>query len=208
MRVHDDWLLTAERAAVHLPTGTAVIADLHLGYAEARRRRGEAVPVPDLDAILTPLRTARARHGFDRVVIAGDLFEDGYSVDLAAQLNAWLEKTRLQLLGVTPGNHDRGMSELCDMLPVCAGGMGFGDWRVVHGDDERPSGRTICGHFHPWLRWGRISAPCFLVDEMTIVVPAFSRDARGVNVRQQPRWRGHRCCAIAGGDVLDMGRMK
>src|SRR5436309_2915696 len=30
MRVNKDWLLTPQRAALHLPTATAVIADLHL----------------------------------------------------------------------------------------------------------------------------------------------------------------------------------
>src|SRR5262249_34562148 len=42
MRIHRDWLLTPERAAVHLPTATAIVADLHLGYNHARRRTGEA----------------------------------------------------------------------------------------------------------------------------------------------------------------------
>ena len=37
MRVFTDWELTPDRAAVHLPTRTAVVADLHLGYAEARQ---------------------------------------------------------------------------------------------------------------------------------------------------------------------------
>ena len=32
----DEWLLTPERVAVHLPTSTGVVADLHLGYEEAR----------------------------------------------------------------------------------------------------------------------------------------------------------------------------
>jgi hypothetical protein len=31
MLVHAEWLLTAQRVAVHLPTQTAVAADLHLG---------------------------------------------------------------------------------------------------------------------------------------------------------------------------------
>src|SRR5262249_24855004 len=43
MRTEDDWLLTAARTAIHRPTATAILSDLHLGYAEARRRNGEAV---------------------------------------------------------------------------------------------------------------------------------------------------------------------
>src|SRR5438067_991701 len=36
----DDWLLTPQRVAVHRPSGSAVVADLHLGYGQARRRGG------------------------------------------------------------------------------------------------------------------------------------------------------------------------
>ena len=42
-----NWLLTPERAAIHLPTATAVLADLHLGYNEVRCGTGEAVPAGD-----------------------------------------------------------------------------------------------------------------------------------------------------------------
>src|SRR5579875_3115103 len=77
MRVLHDWLLTAERVAVHLPTRTAVVADLHLGYAEARRRRGDAVPSESISELLGPLRRVRQQHAARRLVIAGDLLEDG-----------------------------------------------------------------------------------------------------------------------------------
>ena len=45
MILRHDWLLTPARVAIHTPTRTAVLADLHLGYAEARHRTGEAVPL-------------------------------------------------------------------------------------------------------------------------------------------------------------------
>ena len=56
MRVLDDWLLTPSRTAIHLPTATAVIADLHLGYDRVRRRGGEAVPTLSVAQDLDPLR--------------------------------------------------------------------------------------------------------------------------------------------------------
>ncbi len=78
MIVHDDWLLTPHRAAVHLPTATGVIADLHLGYDEVRRRRGDAVPAFDAREVLARLEQL-AQHGVRRLLIAGDLCEDGRS---------------------------------------------------------------------------------------------------------------------------------
>ena len=79
MLTQDEWLLSPARVAVHLPSATAVLADLHLGYNDARRRDGEAVPPADLALILSPLRCVLAAHSVRRVVIAGDLFEAGYS---------------------------------------------------------------------------------------------------------------------------------
>src|ERR1022692_3360829 len=90
MLVHNEWLLTPARIAVHLPTATAVLADLPLGYNEARRRDGEAVPPADLTLLLAPLRQVLFNQTIRRVVIAGDLFEAGVNADLAAELASWL----------------------------------------------------------------------------------------------------------------------
>src|SRR4051812_26604126 len=108
MRVLDDWLLTPLRAAVHLPTGTAVVADLHLGYDRVRRRGGEAVPARPFAAPLAPLRALLHEHGLRRLLIAGDLFEDGRCApeEMAAELLAWVGEAGLELT-IVPGNHDR-----------------------------------------------------------------------------------------------------
>jgi metallophosphoesterase superfamily enzyme len=206
VRVHDDWLLTPERAALHLPTCTAVVADLHLGYDQARRRAGEAVPPVSLGEVLSPLQRVLARHRCTRLVIAGDLFEDVWCPDLAAELGDWLRGVGVAVGGVVPGNHDRGLAAAAGWR-LFPDGLDLGSWRVVHGDGSLPEGRVVCGHFHPWLRCGRVSAPCYLVGRDRIVLPAFSQDARGVNVRGAPRWRGHRCCASAGDEVLDLGEL-
>ena len=47
-------------------------------------------------------------------------------------------------------------------------------------------------------------APCFLWDGSRLVLPAYSRDAAGVDVRGG-RWRSMRCLAIVGEKVLDFG---
>jgi metallophosphoesterase superfamily enzyme len=205
VRVHDVWLLTPERAAVHLPTSTAVVADLHLGYDRARRRGGEAVPSVSLDEVLAPLQRL-ARHECTRLAIAGDLFEDAWCPELAAELSGWLDGRGVELAGVVPGNHDRGLPGAA-AWPLFPDGLDLEGWRIVHGDGSLPEGPVVCGHFHPWLRWGRVSAPCYLVGADRIVLPAFSRDARGVNVRGATCWRSYRCCAVAGEEVLDLGEL-
>jgi putative SbcD/Mre11-related phosphoesterase len=208
MIVHADWLLTPQRVAVHLPTRTAVAADLHLGYDQARQRRGEAVPLAGLDDLLHALAVLMPRHGLRRLVIAGDLFEDAAGRALVPDLVRWLAGHDLELAGVVPGNHDRGLERAGPGLPLCPHGVRLGEWRVVHGDGALPPGRLLLGHFHPCLRWsGRLSAPCYLVGEERVVLPAFSPDAAGVNVLGARRWRGYHCAAVVGDAVLDFGEV-
>jgi putative SbcD/Mre11-related phosphoesterase len=207
MRVARDWMLTPWRAAVHLPSRTAVVADLHLGYAEARRRDGDSVPLVSVADALAPLQSVLDVPDVQRLVVAGDLFEDGPLPELAAALLAWLRARDVELVAVVPGNHDRGVQGLSG-LPIRVGGFDLDSWHIVHGDGERPIGPVIQGHEHPLLRWDNgLSAPCYLVRDDHIVLPAFSADAAGVNVLHDRRWWAHRCCAIAGERVLDFGEL-
>jgi putative SbcD/Mre11-related phosphoesterase len=210
MRVLNDWLLTPGRVAIHLPTATAVVADLHLGYAQARQRRGEAVPVLPLEQQLAPLAAVMTREDVRRLVIAGDLLEDGRAgqkvrEEFIAGLLHWLAKSGLDLVAVVPGNHDHGL-EGSTSLPVYPGGFELGGWQVIHGDGEPACGRVVQGHEHPWLRWSnQLSAPCYLVEEQRLVLPAFSLDAAGGNVLSGQRWDSCCCYVIAGDRVLDFG---
>lgn len=207
MIVHDEWLLTSGRVAVHLPTATGVVADLHLSYDEARRRRGEAIPLVSIGDELAPLRATLARHEVRRVVVAGDLFEERPGAERVAELLRWFEATGVSLVGLAPGNHDRGLDAEALGVPVPKEGVDVGGWRVLHGHGRWPAGRLVCGHFHPWLHWGRARVPCYLVGPRAIVLPPYSADARGVDVLPQQRWARYRCCAIVEDAVLDLGEL-
>jgi putative SbcD/Mre11-related phosphoesterase len=204
MRVLDDWLLTPQRLALHEPSGTAVVADLHLGYDLSRRRRGDAVPLTNLGEFLSALAQVQP----SCLVIAGDLFEDANGRTLIPNLLRWLSEHAIALTGVVPGNHDGDLSRVAPQLPVCLDGVRLGEWMIVHGDGRLPEGRIVFGHFHPCLRLaGRLSAPCYLIGDAHLVLPAFSTDAAGVNVLGDSRWSGYRCAAIAGDKVLDFGSL-
>jgi hypothetical protein len=208
MRVLGEWLLCPARLAVHLPTATAVVADLHLGYDRVRRRGGEAVPARTVAEELRSLREALAAQGVRRLALAGDLLEDGrcQREEVMAELLAWLATAGVELVGVVPGNHDRGLGD--SALPLYPGGLDLGGWQIVHGDGERPGGAVVQGHEHPYLRWRPgVEGACFLVAEGHLVLPAYSADAAGVNVLGDRRWLRHHCCVIAGEKVLDFGEV-
>lgn len=207
MRVLDDWLLTPQRAAIHLPTRTAVAADLHLGYDRARHHGGEAVPFRQSAGELAPLRDLLRRELITRLVVAGDLFEDARRgrEAMLEELRAWLGETNTELIGVVPGNHDRGLS--ASSLPLFPDGVELGGWRIVHGDRALPAGPRVQGHEHPCLRWRDAAGPCYLVAEGHLVLPAYSADAAGGNVLSSARWDRFRACVIAGDTVLDFGEV-
>lgn len=228
MHVLRDWLLTAERVAVHLPTRTAVAADLHLGYAEARRRRGEAVPSESISELLDPIRRVRERHAVRNLIIAGDLLEDSDCHHALTAFLDWLNRSEMDRIAVVPGNHDLGLelsAAAQSRLSLRPEGVTLGAWRIVHGEGALPDGPVVHGHNHPCLRWspksrairprfarGRIApwaidAPCYLSGPQRLILPAFSRDAAGVNVLSVRRWRALRCQVVADDRVLDLGEV-
>jgi putative SbcD/Mre11-related phosphoesterase len=206
MRVNDVWELTPQRAAIHLPTATAVIADVHLGYGQARRRRGDAVPLIPVEEHLARLAPILAEHAVRRLAIAGDLFEGQADADIVRELLAWLRDVRLELTGIVPGNHDLDIEDHWQHLPLYPDGLPLGEWTVVHGDRALPSTPVVQGHAHPCFRLGgELGAPCFLVSPRRIILPAFSPDAAGVNVLSDSAWSELHCLVCSSDKVLDFG---
>lgn len=207
MRVLDEWLLTAQRAAIHVPTATAVVSDLHLGYAEARRSDGDAVPVATLEQTFQRLRRLFVLQRVRRLIVAGDLFEKKWCPDTVSQFRDFLAEARIRRLDIIPGNHDRAVPKKVDGVNIAPLGVDVGGWRVIHGHEDLQIPRTVLGHFHPRLGWSGASAPCFLVSGQSLVLPAFSDDAAGVNVLSGTRWHGCHCHAIVGDEVLSFGEV-
>jgi putative SbcD/Mre11-related phosphoesterase len=228
MRVLHDWLLTPERVAVHWPTRTAVVADLHLGYSEARRRRGDAVPPESMGELLEPILRVMQQRGVRSLVIAGDLLEEGDCREALSSFLEWVERSDMDLVAVVPGNHDLGLASAPGLklgLPLYPQGVTVGDWRIVHGEGSLPDGPVVHGHDHPVLRWSpksranrprfarsrfapeTIDGPCYLSGPCRLVLPAFSKEAAGVNILSMPRWRAFCCHVIAGDQVIDLGEV-
>jgi uncharacterized protein len=208
MTLLGDWLLTVERAVVYLPAATAVVADLHLGYAEARQQGGEAIPTVSVETILAPLGRVCKAHQVERLLIAGDLFESGSRENLVAGLLLWLKAAGIELVAVIPGNHDRGLHSVTG-LPIHQGAYRLGSWHIVHGDAPLPDGPVVQGHLHPCLRLPGLAgaAPCYLWSDRHLILPAYSPEASGGGVLGRQEWQDYHCHVIAGERLLDFGNL-
>jgi putative SbcD/Mre11-related phosphoesterase len=203
----EGWHLAPEGAVVHRAARTAVIADVHLGYEWARGARGDVVPPHSLTETLAALGMLLGRATIERLVVAGDLVESprpcARTAGDVARLGAWLASRGVALITLQ-GNHDP------PARPPRPASIELHGWLIHHGHADSDAPRMILGHYHPILRQSGVEAPCFLVGAGLVVLPAFSRNAAGLDVRAA-RWPGRlgggdvRCVAALDGELFDLG---
>jgi putative SbcD/Mre11-related phosphoesterase len=177
--------------ALWLPTSrTALIADTHLGYGWAQRRRGDLGPVhdnrsePKLQALIEELQPRR-------IIVLGDFVhapkpaaEEREAVNRA--ISSLQESAELILIR---GNHDRAFATDFNMRIVeewCEAGIiaRHGD-RLTHSVPE--GAHLILGHFHPVLNFrdaagARHRLRIFLTNPNLTVLPAFSPFSAGFEI--------------------------
>jgi metallophosphoesterase superfamily enzyme len=209
VRGPDGWWLAPEGAAIHPGEATAVVADVHLGYEWARARGGDCVPAHSLAETRARLARLFTRCDVTRLVVAGDLVESRRFCQRTARdvvaLTCWLSDQGISLVWLA-GNHDPPRRPALPTMLDLAG------WTVAHGHRPLDAPRTVTGHHHPVLRASGVNAPCFLVSETSIVLPAFSPNAAGaglstldVSLTRPAGASAPRCVASSGGELLDFG---
>jgi putative SbcD/Mre11-related phosphoesterase len=219
-----NWHLAPEGGIIHRGDRTAVIADVHLGYEWARGEAGDCVPAHSLSETLQQLDRLFARSSIERLVVAGDLVESvrpwRRTAAELARLRKWLDERAVRLV-LLSGNHDRGLpglirqgaAELFDGELVFQDSLVLDGWTIVHGHCRVAAEKLIVGHFHPVLKVIGRRVPCFLANPSTIMLPAFSNNAAGLDVASAglPRpWSSQalRCLASTGSEVLDFGAVR
>lgn len=216
--------LLPERAAYLAAERTLLVADVHLGKAQAFRRLGVPVPEGTTAGTLARLTRAIGSTGARRVVVLGDLLHAPLATVRARgeptrQAVADWRRTHAGLdLVLVRGNHD------------ARAGNPPADWGVEVVDEPRPlgpfslrheppgpdshdrgsgGGYVLAGHLHPAVHLsgrgpGRLRLPCFHFGARVGVLPAFGEFTGGVGVRPAP---GDRLFAVAGDEVREIAAL-
>ncbi len=180
--------------AMWLPDSrTAIIADLHLGYSWAQRRRGELGPLADTRT-REKLLGCRDELQPERFVFLGDIVHAPRSCEPERD---WITDTLRQLsqdaeLIAVRGNHDRQFAaEFADLKLFHVETWSHHALTAIHGDRfdlAWPEEHTLLlGHLHPALTIRDASGagqkvPVFLANSRCVLLPAFSPFARGYDV--------------------------
>jgi len=174
-------------------TRTLMIADAHLGYGWAQRRRGQMGPVTD-GGIRKRLEEVMDRFRPEEVVFLGDTVHAPKPMTAEREfieevLNWMITRARVSIV---QGNHDRAFGRDFGHLAVSV----LPQWRDggllgLHGDRLRievpDADHYLLGHLHPAVSLQDDAGvnrrvPAFLVSERATVLPAFSPFAAGFDI--------------------------
>lgn len=177
----DVWLL-AERA-LYIPSESALcVADVHVGKAAALQANAMAVPEGASAKDLHRLTTLASRLEAARLVVAGDFVHapESLSPPIRQALLRWSAETTGLQVDIVQGNHDRGaaIQEAVPTATLHVAPLCVGPFLVQHYPDAVPDAHVIAGHLHPGVSLtlggrDRVRVPCFWIQEVQTVLPAF-----------------------------------
>lgn len=193
---------------------TLIVADLHLGKAEALAAAGAPLNGGVLDATLARIGDLAHRLNAARVIVVGDLLHApaGLTPGLVDRVREWRRTLTAQIV-VVPGNHDRRIEAVAREWDLLVTGSSLIElpFGFVHDPVDVPVSHDIgawwVGHVHPCVLLGgrgdSLKLPCFIVSERVVQLPAFSTFTSGVCVRPAP---GDCVHVIADATVVAMNR--
>ena len=187
---HGERLQALEHGALYWPRKQLLaIADLHLGKSARLARTGRSLLPPyelieTLDRLATEVDEVQPRV----LVCLGDSFDDNIAArELGAQAERKLETIlRGRRCVWISGNHDPrarrfdGLHASEYMVPPLS-------FRHVASSEGRGE---VTGHFHPKIaiktKAGSFIRPCFLLDDLRLILPAYGTYTGGLHCDQPP----------------------
>jgi uncharacterized protein len=172
-----------------------LVADAHLGYAWAQRRRGELGPLQEggiaelLLSLTTTLQPAELVFLGDVVHAPRPLPEEKSYVESVLQQLAGLVR-----ITIVPGNHDRALVRDFPQTLACIAE----EWRHegllgLHGDKIRwllpEADYYVMGHYHPVMSirdhaGASQQLRAFIVGDKAVLLPAMNPFSRGLDLRR------------------------
>ena len=190
--------LLPQRAAFLPDAGLLLVADLHLGKAQAFRRLGVPVPGGTTADTLARLDETLAATSARGIVFLGDLIHSARSRAPAAweAVTRWRERHGDVAMTLVRGNHDRHAGDPPPewrMTCVEAPWTPLPGWPLAlsHHPDPVPGAYVLAGHVHPvaWLggrAHDRLRLPCFHLGPQVGLLPAFGAFTGGHAVARVP----------------------
>lgn len=181
--------LMADRALFWPRRSRLMIADLHLGKADAFRSAGISLPRGGTDDDLSRLTELLRLTGAAELMVLGD-FLHGSAGDKPWRHHwqAWRASHAQLAVGVLAGNHDRALGGAGLDLDLVGEALDDAPFALRHAPEAHATLHVVCGHLHPVLtlpglpgRW-----PAFWLRARCTVLPAFSRFTGGVLPQAQP----------------------
>jgi uncharacterized protein len=173
--------LLVERAVWIPDPGLMLLADAHIGKAQAFRRLGVPVPETTTAADLARMSDLLRRYRPRRLVFLGDLLHarHGRGDETFAAVCAWRASHADLPMTLVRGNHDSRAGDPppdwdLDIVdePWCLDG-----WALCHHPQEVAGHFALAGHVHPCVTVGRgtdrLRLPCFQLGARRCVLPAF-----------------------------------
>jgi metallophosphoesterase superfamily enzyme len=168
---------------------TVLLADVHLGFGWALRRRGQLGPVTD-GGVSRKLAATVAELAPETIVFLGDLVHAPRPTPPERNLVEAALRVLPARLIVVLGNHDRGLVRDYPELPVeVRDAWSHAGTVAVHGDKQLPQAEhVVAGHVHPAIgvvdhAGATCKVPAFVAGAAITLVPAFSPFAAGFDVR-------------------------
>lgn len=190
--------LLADRALYWPARSRLLIADLHLGKADAFRRGGIALPTGGTGHDLERLDALLAMTAARGLWILGDVVHGPVdTTHWRRGWDAWRARHDGLEVAAVAGNHDRALASAGLDLDLLGEAVVDGPFELRHAPATGRAHHVLCGHLHPRLalpglpgRW-----PGFWLQRGATVLPAFSRFTAGPGVERQAGDRFAVCAA-------------
>jgi uncharacterized protein len=195
--------------AIWWPARSAlVVSDVHLGKSAAFRLTGVPVPSGATAKDLTRLTALLEQTDARQLIVLGDFLHSraGRQAEVLEAITTWRRAHADLPITLVRGNHDRSAGK----VPA--------DWNIqeteepflqegvclVHDPKRATDCHSLAGHVHPIVSVqdfdrSSISLPCFVVDERSIILPAFGTFTGGHRMHRLP---GRAIYALAGDRVI------